>query len=142
MTNTKSKPRFSIIFLSPKKSFQWCIALNGEVIHQIDDFIHFFKAIGHPNLDQKIIDNKVNIKNNVELTKNNDHDLDNCLQHKIAVYLFSNCGKFKKEYGMYYASVIEECKSLSMKANSKCSDCYIPKKNQWEALEFPIPNKS
>jgi len=140
MINSKSEPRFSIHLLSPERSFHWCIALNGEVIHHIVDFIHFSKAVGYPNLDQKIIENKVDIKNEGELTINHDHDLDNCLQNKIAVYLFDNCAKFKKEYGMYYASVIEECKSLSMKVNSNCSDCFITKKtNQWEALEFPTP---
>ena len=114
--------------MSPEKCFQWCIALNGEVIHHIDDFIHFSKVVGYPNLDQTIIDNKVKIKNDVKLPINDDYDLDNCLQHKIAVYLFNHCEKFKKEYGMFYAGVIEDCKSLSMKLNSKCSDCFIPKK--------------
>ena len=43
------------------------------------------------------------IKNDFELSIKNDHNLNVCLQHKIAVYLFDNCGKFKKEYGVHLA---------------------------------------
>lgn len=121
----KLPPHFSVNLLSPEKSFQWCIALNGEVIHHISNFVYFSKAVGYPNLHQKFINDKVVTFHVAELS--NEDKSDTCLQKRIVWYLFENCREFKNEYGMYYASVIEECKAISAEGKSKCEDCYILK---------------
>ena len=94
MVDTKSKPHFSIHLLSPEKTFQWCIALNGEVIHHIANISHFSKDIGYPDLHHQIINNKVASSDKIEII-NNDSEIDTCSQNKIAVYLFENCADFK-----------------------------------------------
>ena len=124
---TKLPPHFSIHLVSPEKAFQWCIGLNGVVIHHISNFVYFSKAVGYPNLHQKMINEEV-VTFHVAEFSNDDDKSNACLQNKIAGYLFENCREFKNEYDMYYASVIEECKTLSAEGKSTCEDCYILKR--------------
>lgn len=128
ITSSKSKPQLSIHLLSPDKSFQWCIALNGEVIHHIHNIVLFSKNIGYPDIHSLVKDNKVVISHPTELT-NNDREKDTCLHKKISAYLFDNCEQFEKEYGTYYEKIIEECKKFGIKENSECEECYVLKRS-------------
>lgn len=138
MKLSKSKPHLSIHLRSPNESFKWCIALNDEIIHNISNIESFSRDVGYLDVFQKIVDNKVEVAPIFESLKESDLQKNNCLQSKIAAYLIDNCAKFKKEYGMYYASVIDECKSFNDIENSDCNNCsMLKKRNQWDALKFP-----
>jgi hypothetical protein len=123
---TKLKPNLTLHLISPSECFKWCIALNGEVIHRVHNILLFAKDIGYPDIHQIIKDNKVVISPPVALKNNNE---DACLQNKLAAYLFDNCEKFEKEYGMIYKQIYEDCKKNDMKANNKCEECYVLKRS-------------
>jgi hypothetical protein len=140
MISFKSKPYLAIHLIhTPAKNLQWCIVLDGEVIHHIQNFTHFTKHFGYPDLQDKSIESKGNIQEIVEFVNNDGHLLDTCTQNKIATYLYDNCEKFKEDYSLYYSSAVEECKTNSMKVNSKCNFCLVLKNaDQRKNIKQPI----
>jgi hypothetical protein len=140
MVSFNSRPYLAVHLLhNSAKNLQWCIVLNGDVIHYIENFTHFTKYIGYLDLQDKSIESKVNIQKDVEFIINDGHLLDTCTQNKIAAYLFDNCEKFKEDYSLYYSSVVDECKTNSLKENSKCNECFVLKNaDEWETFKSPI----
>ena len=134
MQNTKEIPYFTLYLTHPAKHYSWCIVLDGEVIHQITNFMRFFRALGYPDISPKVFVNKGNMSadesiliefSDAELGKENGKNSEKCLQNKITEYLIENSEQFRTKYQEYYNSLMGSCISLDMQDNKNCINCKI-----------------
>lgn len=133
MKNKINKPYFTLRLSHPTKHFSVCILLDGEIVHQIVNFMGFCKLVGHPDLSEKVFDRRSDMDKNLALAKlqdvvfSEDIDLhvDACFQNKVSEYLFQHSESFRNQYGEYYLNLIRTCKSASIINIKQCTDCFM-----------------
>jgi hypothetical protein len=133
MANKIKKPYFTLRLSHPTKHFSVCIVLDGEVIHQIVNFIAFCKLIGHPDLSEKVFDSRSDIDKNLAIAKLNDVKfsedmdlhIDACFQNKVSEYLMQHSEWFRNHYSEYYSKLIRTCKSTNIINIKQCTDCFM-----------------
>jgi hypothetical protein len=126
MNKSKNKPYFTVHLVAPHKHFNWCIAMDGKVIHHIAHFKSFAKDIGYPDPSSIVLNNEVDFYKIKAFTEQDDAASEICTQYKIAQYLFNNCEKFKNDYSDYLARVTNACKSQFDKSSKMCAACFMP----------------
>lgn len=137
MKDQIKKPYFTLRLSHPTKHFSVCIVLDGEVIHQIVNFMAFCKLIGHPDLSEKVFDYRSDIEKNLAIAKLNDLEftedidlhIDACFQNKVSEYLIEHSESFRNKYNEYYSSLIRTCKSASIINIKQCTNCFMHPNN-------------
>jgi hypothetical protein len=139
MKKVIKKPYLTLKLCEPTKHFSVCIFSDGELIHKITNFMQFSKEIGHPDLSEKVFENKGgSYEDSALLTKSkgiesaksadkNDTDAASnaCFQLRVAKYLFKNNESFKEKYTDYYASLVGSCEHFDIVSTTNCNTCHM-----------------
>lgn len=115
MKNINNIPVFTLHLTEPSKR-SWCILLNGKVIHHIENFLGFNRALGYPFISSSLFWKKTDYSKELallnkhiakDIQKEISTGTNECLQYKISKYLLKNCSRYQIIYNEYYGSLIK-----------------------------------